>query len=153
QNLLFLVAFIAFASSPRDKQAPGGRIRYLLPLLMLGLFFTASFINTQATFVPRIFWKLWDPYENIMNYKALMTCFVAYALASLGATTKDDLIAIFTAGVAGIGVEAGYSALEYLVFHPGRVTGHMGEPNSLGSYLAGSFGLMLGLVLVLPRSH
>lgn len=153
QNLVFLFALIAYATHPKEKGTSGGRVHYVVPLAILSLLITASFINTITTFVPKVFWRLWDPYENVMNYRALMTCFAFYVLTSIAVRTRDDLRAVFHAGVAGILVEASYSALEYVVLHPGRVTGHLEEPNSLGSYLAPSFGLLFALALVLPRSH
>jgi O-antigen ligase len=54
--------------------------------------------------------------------------------------------------MAGIVVESGYTAFEYVVMHPGRVTGHLGEPNSMGAYLACGLVLSFAALLVLPRS-
>jgi len=152
QNLLFVFTLIAYAVHPKEKGVPGGRVRYVIPLAMLSLFFTASFINTITTFVPRMFWRLWDPYDNVLKYKALMMCFIIYVLASLAVRTRDDLVAVFTAGLAGIVVESGYTAFEYVVMRPGRVTGHLGEPNSMGAYLACGLVLAFATLLVLPRS-
>jgi hypothetical protein len=88
QNLVFLAALLSFARSPVVKDAPAGRVRYLLPMAMLSLFFTAAFVNTQMTFVPRTFWKLWDSYENVMDYKALMTCWPSSRRASRASASK-----------------------------------------------------------------
>jgi len=151
QNIIILAALIAYGAHPPGKGSRPGKVFYLVPVTILAIFFTAAFANTVMTFQPRLFWRLWDPYENLMNFKALLTCLALYVLASKAVQEKDDLIAIFRAGVAGILAEAGYSALEYVAFHPGRVTGHMTEPNSLGSFLASGICLCLGILLVIPR--
>ncbi|MBI3448543.1 MAG: O-antigen ligase family protein [Acidobacteria bacterium] len=151
QNLIFLFAIIAYIAHPREKDSAGGKVRFAVPLTMLALFFTASFINTLTTFqVPRLFGRLWDPYNNVMNYKALMTCLAIYFLGSMAVKSRDDLIAVLTAGMAGIFVESGYTAFEYVVWRPGRVTGHLGEPNSMGSFLACGFVLAFAIVLIMP---
>ncbi len=153
ENLIFGAAIIAYLMHPPGKGAPGGRVRYALPVGTLVLFFTASFVNTITTFTPVRFYRLWNPYDNMMQFKALVMCFALYVLGSLAIHSREDLITVFRAGVAGILVETGYTAYEWVILRPGRTTGHMGEPNSMGAYLAASFCLLVALMLTLPRSH
>lgn len=153
QNLLVLAAILSYAMHPPAKGAPGGRIRHAAALAVLGVLFTASFINTVATFTPKQFPRLWDPYRNAQVFRSLLMCFGVYALTCLAVRTRDDLLDILKAGVAGSILAGVHSAYEFLILRPGRVTGYMDEPNNMGSFLACSVTLLLAMILVLPRSH
>lgn len=152
QNLVLLAALIAYGTHREESGSRRGRAYHAILITGFSFFVTLSFIKTVTTFQPDRFWRFWDPYENMLNYKALITCLALYVLASKAVTSREDLIAVFKAGVAGIVVESAYTAFEYVVLRPGRVTGHMAEPNMVGSFLACSFAFCLALVLILPRT-
>jgi O-antigen ligase len=153
QNIIFVVALLSYAIHPPPKGAPGGRVRYALPMAILALMFTASFLNTITTFAPKLYWRFWDPYRNILQYRSLMMCLAVYVMASLVVRTRDDLIALMKAGLAGSLLCGLHTSYEFLILRPGRVTGFMDEPNNMGSFLACSLGLLLAAVLLLPRAH
>jgi O-antigen ligase len=154
ENVLFLVALLMLFKEPPRKSEPTGHVHHWIPLGILALLATAAFVNTLLTFEPQIFTRLWGTgYHNVMSYKSFMMCLAFYVLASIGLRSMEDLREVIRWGVLGIMLEAGYTATEYLVLSPGRATGHMGEPNSMGAYLAGSTGLLLALLLLLPRGH
>jgi O-antigen ligase len=117
---------------------------------VLMLFITAAFLNTAFTFTPKSFWRMWDPYRNMVGYKAAMSCFIIYMLAAIGTRGIDDLKAVAKAAVAGAIFEGVYTAAECLILNPGRATGHMTEPNNMGAYLAGSINLLVALAILLP---
>lgn len=153
ENLLFLAVVASFAFHPPPKDAPKAHLRLWLPLSILALFTTASFLNTFLAFRPTTFLKMWDPYRNVIAFKAAMMCLGIFVLASVGVRTLEDMKAVLQAAVAGMAAEGLYTATEYVLLTPGRATGHMTEPNSLGAFLSGSINLMLALGLLLPRGH
>ncbi len=154
ENVLFLIVLLMFFKEPPRKAESKGYVHHWIPLGILGLLATAAFVNTLLTFEPEIFIRLWGTgYHNLMSYKSFMMCLAFYVLASVGLRSFEDLKEVIRWGVLGIMLEAGYTATEYLVLSPGRATGHMGEPNSMGAYLSGSVGLLLALLLLLPRGH
>lgn len=151
ENLIIVFALLSFALHPPAKDEKKVVIRYWLPIGVLMLFITTSFLNTALTFTPKSFWRMWDPYRNMMGYKAAMFCFIIYMLAGLGVRNIEALKAVMKAGVAGVIFEGTYTAAECLILRPGRATGHMTEPNNMGAYLAGSINLLVALWLMLPR--
>ncbi len=153
QNILFVVALFSCARDPAPKGVPGGTIKHWPLLTALSIFFTAAFINTVMTFEPDFYPGLWDPYRNIMVFRALILCLLIYALVGHFIRSREEMIDVVRATVAGIIVEAGYACFEWIVLHPGRVTGHLAEPNNMGAFLASSVALLLALLLLLPRPN
>jgi len=82
-----------------------------------------------------------------------MTCLGLYVMGSLMVRHREILLDAFRAAIAGITAEAAWALMEYVVLRPGRVTGHLEEPNSAGAYFAGGFVLLLGIFLTLPAKQ
>lgn len=153
QNLLLLVfIFTCFLKQGGSGKA-NYQIRHLIPVSFLFVFVTASFLNTRLTFVPTFYPRLWQPEKVAAAFRAAVVCLALYCLVSLAIRTREELHASVKAGILGIITESAYACFEYVVLSPGRVTGHMAEPNSIGAWLAPSLMLLLAFVFVLPRKH
>lgn len=154
ENLLFILAIVVFLMDMPEKGAPGGKVRQWGSVLIIGLLATVGFINVLMTFEPEVFRRMWGTgYRMILSYKSFILCLGFYVIASLGVRSLEDLKGVMRFGVIGVILESAYTSFEYVVLSPGRATGHMGEPNSMGAYLAGSIGLLLALALMLPSGH
>ncbi len=153
QNILFIVTLLSCARDPAPRGAPGGTVKHWPLLAALGVFYSASFLNTVVTFEPDFYPGLWDPDRNMIAFRALILCLAIYVLVSHFIRSREDLIDVVRATVAGTIAEAAYACFEWAVLRPGRVTGHLAEPNNMGVYLASSFALLLALLLLLPRPN
>ena len=153
QSLLFAAVLLSFAIHPAEKKAPGGPVHFGIPLAIMGLLLTASYVTTLVTFTPVKFWRLWDPYRNAFMFRAAIFCLLCYVLASLGVRTREDLLGVLRAGAAGVILESLYGLAEAILRRPSRLTGHMVEPNNMGCYVATGLVLLLALALVLKWRH
>jgi O-antigen ligase len=153
QSLLVVVGLLAMARDQRREGDHPIRVHHWLPVGILSLLLTVSYLQTIFAFSPPIFPGLWKPHQVNMEYKATILCVVLYFLASSAIRSREDLVAVVRAGAAGIILEAGYTTFEYLVLSPGRATGHLAEPNNTGLYMACSFNLLLALLTLLPRGY
>jgi O-antigen ligase len=153
QNLIILIVLISCLRDSGKEKGGAVGVRHWIPLVILTILFTAAFANTALTFVPDFYPGLWDPYRNMLVYKSLITCFAFYFIVSHFIRSREDLLAVVRASVFGIIVEGSYTAFEFLVLTPGRVSGHMAESNSMGAFLACSFVIIFGLAVLLPRTY
>lgn len=153
QNLILVIVVVSCMQHTTRTTGQGKGIRHWVLLFIMSVLFTASFMNTVLFFEPNFYPALWNPYRNLLAYRALMLCFAMYAIVSFFIRDREDLLAVVKAAVAGIVVEGGYTSFEFLVLRPGRASGHMAEPNSMGSFLACSFVLVFGLMVLLPRAY
>ncbi|HXI03607.1 MAG TPA: O-antigen ligase family protein, partial [Candidatus Saccharimonadales bacterium] len=151
QNVLIAIAFFSMARDRRKEGEKKARVPHLVPILVLGLLITVSYVQMVLTFVPVYSRKLWDPYKIDVQFKSVIYCLLLYIFAAMAIRSREDVAAALKAGIAGMIVEAMYITLEYLVLSPGRATGHLAEPNNAGVFLACSFNLMLAFLLLLPK--
>lgn len=137
-NLMLLPVLARAIAAGPDRTGP----RRLDPLLIPGgivvTFVTISWARVYFFDVlPPLFVEEGGLYANIITFKEFLVGFVFYFCSRRLTRAADDRRRAIAGIVGGYAFESLTAAREFLFSGSFRATGHMGQPNKLGDFIAG----------------
>lgn len=146
-NIQNLVTFGAIWALMRAK-GQSGRPAAPAAVVVFAAVVTLGYLKNFVTEVPGRYAFYYDSWVNFLLYKEWMTTLFFYYVAFVVVDGVRKLRVVLWGCTIGFGAELVFCFLE-LIFKAAKVTGHMGEKNTTGAFLATYAAFCLGAYLAL----
>lgn len=137
-NLMLLPVLVRAIAAGPDRSGPRRLDPLLIPGAIIVIFVTISWARLYFFDVlPPLFVEEGGLYVNIITFKEFLVGFVFYFCSRRLTRVADERRRVIAGIVGGYGFESLTAAREFLFSGSFRATGHMGQPNKLGDFIAG----------------